>query len=132
MNSVVLIGRLGNDPELSSTTAGTALAKFRLAVDRPPRQEGGEQETDWLNVVCWGRQAQAVNDHLHKGALVAVEGRVQSRSWERHDGSRGYGVEINARRVQFLPRGGRRGEEEARSGVQDQPRDEQEDPFGDQ
>ena len=159
INSVVLVGRLGNDPELTYTESGTAIAKFRLAVNRPPRrdEEGGgggrAEETDWLNIVAFGRQAETCNEYLAKGALVGVEGRVQSRSWDRQDGTRGYAVEINARRVQFLESRRDREAREASEGRGGPPReqppadqppssappaddlwpgDEEEDPFGDQ
>ncbi len=106
INIVVLVGRLGNNPELSYTPSGTAIAKFRLAVSRPPRraEDGnrGAEETDWLNIVAFGKTAETVNQYLDKGALVCVEGRVQSRSWERQDGTRAYAVEIIANRVHFL------------------------------
>ncbi len=102
INNVVLVGRLGNDPELTYTQSGTALCKFRLAVSRPPRGDSNQEETDWLNIVCWDRTAENVNQYLDKGALVGIEGRIQSRSWEREDGGRAYAVEINAFRVHFL------------------------------
>lgn len=103
INNVVLVGRLGTDPELTYTQSGTAIAKFRLAVNRPPRADSDQEETDWLDVVTFGRTAENCAQYLDKGALVGIEGRVQSRTWERSDGSgRGYAVEINAQRVQFL------------------------------
>lgn len=102
INSVVLVGRLGADPELTYTQSGTAVCKFRLAVDRPPRKGSDEKETDWLNVTCWNQQAESVHQYLGRGSLVGVEGRVQSSTWEREDGSRGYAVEVAAFRVTFL------------------------------
>lgn len=118
INNVVLVGRLANDPELSYTQGGTALCKFRLAVSRPPRRDSNEEETDWLNIVCWDRTAENVNQYLDKGALVGIEGRIQSRSWEADDGSRRYAVEINAFRVHFLES---RKEAEARRAAQGTP-----------
>ncbi len=102
INNVVLVGRLGTEPELTYTQSGTAITKFRLAVNRPPRADSQQEETDWLDVVAFGRTAETCAQYLDKGALVGIEGRVQSRTWERQDGSRGYAVEINAFRVQFL------------------------------
>ena len=102
INSVVLVGRLGNDPEMRYTPSGVAVTTFRLAVSRPPRADSTEQETDWLNVVTFGKVAENVAQYLDKGALVGIEGRVQSRTWEGQDGQRQYRVEINARSVQFL------------------------------
>lgn len=107
INNVVLVGRLANDPEMRYTPSGTAVTKFRLAVARPPRRGGeegaaAEEETDWLNIVTWGSVAENVAQYLDKGALVGIEGRVQSRTWETQDGQKRYEVEINARNVQFL------------------------------
>ena len=104
INNVVLVGRLGNDPEMKYTASGTAVTKFRLAVNRPPRRDApeGEEQTDWLDIVAWGTVAENCAEYLDKGALVGIEGRVQSRSWETQDGQRRYAVEISARSVQFL------------------------------
>lgn len=165
INSVVLVGRLGNDPEMTYLDSGTAIAKFRLAVNRPPRrsdEEGGgsrqEEETDWLNIVTFGRQAETCHQYLKKGALVGVEGRVQSRTWETQEGAKRYAVDINARRVQFLEsRRDREAREAAEAAASESappserppadqapepsqappagdtgPSDEEEDPFGDQ
>jgi single-strand DNA-binding protein len=122
INSVVLVGRLGNDPELTYTQSGTAICKFRLAVSRPPRQGSDQEETDWLDIVAWGRVAETAAQYLDKGALVGIEGRVQSRTWERQDGTRAYAVEINAARVQFLES---RRDREARQASQGGPRPQQ-------
>ena len=102
VNSVVLVGRLGSAPELRHSPSGTAVVQLRLAVDRPRRGEDSEDHTDWLNVVAWGTVAENCSRYLDKGALVAVEGRVQSRSWQTRDGQRRYTVEIGARAVHFL------------------------------
>jgi single-strand DNA-binding protein len=102
INSVVLVGRLANDPEMRYTPSGTAVTNFRIAVSRPPRADSTEEETDWLSVVTFGKVAETVAQYLDKGALVGIEGRVQSRTWEGQDGQRQYRVEINAARVQFL------------------------------
>ncbi len=104
INNVVLVGRLGNDPELKHTSSGTAVTNFRLAVSRPPRRDApeGEQQTDWLDIVAWGTVAENCAKYLDKGALVGIEGRVQSRTWETQDGQRRYAVDISARSVQFL------------------------------
>jgi len=106
INNVVLVGRLGNEPELTHTNSGTALCKFRIACERPPKrtEDGGkgEKQTDWLNVTCWGKVAENVAQYLDKGSLVAIEARAQSSTWTKEDGTKGYGVEFNASRVQFL------------------------------
>ncbi|MGI5819379.1 MAG: single-stranded DNA-binding protein [Armatimonadota bacterium] len=181
INSVVLVGNLGRDPELTYTQSGMAICKFPLGVNRPPRRgadqgqsgeraapvdtsencpqcEGGtlqiregrrgkflgctnypnctysrdydgndsggtagstggapREETDWLDIVCFGRTAENSGQYLSKGARVGIEGRVQTSTWQRDDGSKGYRVEINAYRVHFLES---RQEREAREGSQ--------------
>ncbi len=105
INNVVLVGRLAKDPEMRYTSSGTAVTNFRLAVSRPPRRdapEGEEEQTDWLDIVTWGKVAENCAQYLDKGSLVGIEGRVQSRSWQTQDGQNRYAVEINAQRVQFL------------------------------
>ena len=104
VNHVVLVGRLARDPEMRYTPSGMAVTKFRLAVSRPPRRDApqGEEQTDWLDIVTWGKMAENCAQYLDKGSLVAVEGRVQSRSWQTQDGQNRSAVEINARNVQFL------------------------------
>ncbi len=120
INNVVLVGRLGNDPEMQYTPSGTAITKFRLAVSRPPRRDApeGADETDWLNIVTFGNVAENCAQYLDKGSLVGIVGRVQSRTWQTSDGQRRYAVEINARNVQFLES---RREAERRRGAQQQP-----------
>ena len=107
MNVCTLVGRIGTDPDLRYTPQGTPVVRFRLAVRRPvPRSEGvGQQEqqdTDWLTIVAFGRQAEIVAQYLDKGSLVAVVGRIQARQWVTQDGQNRETVEIIARRVEFL------------------------------
>ena len=106
INSVVLVGRLANEPEMRYTPSGMAITKFRLAVTRRQRRasEGEErqEETDWLNIVTFGVVAENCGQYLDKGALVGIEGRVQSRTWETQEGQKRYEVEIVANNVQFL------------------------------
>ena len=102
INSVVLVGRLANDPELRYTPTGTPVTTFRLAVDRGRKSDSGEDQTDWLNIVCFQKTAELVSQWLDKGALVGIEGRIQSRTWEGQDGKRNYAVEIVANNVRFL------------------------------
>jgi len=182
INNVVLVGNLGRDPELTYTQSGTAICKFPLGVNRPPRRDSGQsqsteraqpintsekcpqcedgtlqvregrrgkflgctnypnctysrdydggesgdapsggggaqprEETDWLDIVCFGRTAENVGQYLSKGARAGIEGRVQTSTWQRDDGSKGYRVEINAYRVHFLES---RQEREAREAAQ--------------
>src|SRR5690554_1235005 len=109
MNSVILIGRLTRDPELKYlANTGTPVATFSLAVDkqlskekRQELAEKGEPTADFINIVVWGKQAENCANYLAKGRLVAIQGRVQSRSWETENGRR-YATEVVANQVQFL------------------------------
>ena len=109
MNNVVLIGRLTRDPELKYLpNTGTPVTTFSLAVDKQlskeKRQElieKGEPTADFINIVVWGKQAENCANYLAKGRLVAIQGRIQSRSWETENGRR-YATEVVANQVQFL------------------------------
>ena len=132
VNNVVLVGRLARDPEMRYTPSGTAITKFRLAVSRPPRRDApeGAAPTAWLDIVTWGRVAENCSQYLDKGSLVAVEGRVQSRTWQTQDGQNRYAVEINAMRVQFLE--SRQEAERRRAGQQAAPAAQQAAPAAQQ
>lgn len=102
MNVVMLIGRLARDPELRYTPDGVAVATFTLAVDRPGG--GEERKADFIDCVAWRRVAENVANHLSKGRLVAVRGRLQVRSYEASDGTRRRVWEVQAAEVKFLDR----------------------------
>ena len=101
LNRVVLIGRLTRDPELRETSSGIAVANFALAVERDYKNQAGEKEVDFIDVQVWRKLAEVVANNLQKGRLVAVEGRLQVRSYEK-DGQKRKVVEVVADRVQFL------------------------------
>jgi len=102
LNVVVLIGRLAQDPELRFTPSGVAVATFALAVERPYTNQHGEREVDFINIVVWRKLAETVAEHLRKGRLVAVEGRLQIRSYEDREGIRRRVAEVVASDVRFL------------------------------
>jgi single-strand DNA-binding protein len=105
LNRIVLIGRLTADPETQYTASGVAITKFRIAVDRPTKDpETGEKETDFINIVAWRRTAEFAANYLRKGRLVAVEGRLQIRSWDAQDGTKRYTTEVVADNVEGLDR----------------------------
>jgi single-strand DNA-binding protein len=104
MNHVILIGRLTRDPELRYTPNGVAVANFTLAVDRPYTNREGEREADFIPIVVWQKLAETCANHLHKGRLVAVDGRLQIRSYDTQDGQRRRVAEVVAANVQFLDR----------------------------
>jgi single-strand DNA-binding protein len=107
LNRVFLIGNLTRAPELRYTPSGTAVADLRLAVNRNYTTQGGEKrdETCFLTVVVWGKQAESSTEYLDKGSPVIVEGRLQTRDWETKDGQKRNVVEVVADRVQFMGRG---------------------------
>ena len=106
LNKVFLIGNLTRPPELRYTPSGTAVLDLRLAVNRSYTTQGGDRrdETCFLTVVVWGKQAEASAQYLDKGSPVMVEGRLQTRDWEGKDGQKRNVVEVVAERVQFLGR----------------------------
>ncbi|HIT10814.1 MAG TPA: single-stranded DNA-binding protein [Candidatus Onthousia faecigallinarum] len=106
MNKVFLIGRLTRDPELRYTGNNTAVATFTLAVNRNFTNQSGEREADFINCVVWRKQAENVKKYVHQGTQVAVEGRIQVRSYDDQNGQRRYVTEVVADNVEFLtPKG---------------------------
>lgn len=106
LNKVILIGRLTKDPELRYTPNGVASCSFTLAVDRPFTNQNNEREADFITIVTWRQQAEACANHLSKGRLTAVEGRIQIRNYENSEGRRVYVTEVVAENVRFLePKG---------------------------
>jgi len=104
LNKVVLIGRITKDIELRYTPNGVATATFYLAVTRNFKNQNGEYDADFIPVQVWRKQAENCAKYLGKGRLVAVAGRIQTRSYEQ-DGQRRYTWEVVADEVQFLDRG---------------------------
>lgn len=106
LNRVFLIGNLTRPPELRYTPSGTAVADLRLAVNRNYTTQGGEkrEETCFLTVVVWGKQAESCGEYLDKGSPIMVEGRLQTRDWETKDGQKRNVMEVVAERVQFMGR----------------------------
>ena len=102
MNKVFLIGRLTRDPELRYTGSQTAVATFSLAVNRNYTNQAGEREADFINVVVWRKQAENVKNYLQQGSQVAVDGRLQTRSYDGEDGKKRYVTEVVADNVEFL------------------------------
>ena len=101
MNKVVLIGRLARDPELKFTNNGTAVATFTLAVERRFKKEG-QQNADFIPIVVWGKIAESTANYMNKGSMIAIAGRVETRSYEAKDGSKRYVTEVVADEVKFL------------------------------
>jgi single-strand DNA-binding protein len=115
LNKVMLIGRLGQDPEIRYTTNGTAQAKLRLATtERWTNKEGEKGErTEWHNIVVWGKQAELCAEYLSKGRQVYIEGRLQTRTYDDKEGKKRYITEVKGDVVQFLDSRGERMEHPA-------------------
>jgi single-strand DNA-binding protein len=104
VNKVMLIGRLGKDPEVKYTPSGTAVAKFTLATDEVFKDRNGEQQrrTEWHTVVAWSRLAEICGEYLTKGKQVYIEGSIRSRQWEDQNGGKRTAYEIVAREMKML------------------------------
>lgn len=94
INRAILVGRLTRDPELRYTTSGAAVATFSLAVNRQFTNQQGEREADFINCVIWRKSAENFSNFTHKGSLVGIDGRIQTRNYENQQGQRVYVTEV--------------------------------------
>lgn len=101
LNVVVIMGRLARDPELRQTTTGKSVASFRIACDRGRRDANGQSQADWLDVVAWDRTAEFVCKYFPKGALIAIDGRLQTRQYQDKNGQNRTAVEIVTQNASF-------------------------------
>lgn len=102
LNKVILMGRLTRDPDFKATPSGTSVCNFSLAVDRDFARQGEERQTDFINIVTFGTRADFVSRYFHKGQLVAVCGRIQTRSWDdAQTGQKRYATDVVADEVHF-------------------------------
>jgi len=105
INKVILIGRLGRDPEVRTTPSGQPVTNFTVATNRNYNDRDGnrQEQTEWHNIVCWGRQAEIAGQYLTKGRQIYIEGRLQTRSWEdRQSGEKKYRTEVICENFQML------------------------------
>src|SRR6476620_10828790 len=111
VNKVLLIGRLGNNPEIRFTPSGAAVANFNVATNEAWNDKNGQKQerTEWHRVVVWGKRAEVCSKYLSKGRQVYVEGRIQTRTYDDKEGNKRYITEIIAQDVQFLGGGGKEG-----------------------
>jgi single-strand DNA-binding protein len=118
VNKVIIVGRLGKDPEMKYTASGTAVANLNLATNYSMKDQEGNfiDKTEWHRVVVFGRTAEVAGEYLAKGRLVYVEGRLQTRSWEDQNGQKRYTTEVVCSEMQLL---GSRGEAEPK--MEEQP-----------
>jgi single-strand DNA-binding protein len=120
INKVILIGRLGKDPEVRYTNSGTPVAKFSLATDEVFKDRAGEQQrrTEWHSIVAWSKLAEICGEYLTKGKQVYVEGSIRSRQWEDQNGNKRTAYEIIARDMKML--GSKADSERVTSGPSDE------------
>ena len=111
-HTLILVGNLGRDPEMRYTPSGQAVATFSLATNRKWKDKEGQMQdqTEWHNIVAWGRQAEIAKEYLKKGSPLFVEGRIQYRTYNDREGNKRFITEIVAQSVQML---GRKGAEAA-------------------
>lgn len=102
MNKVILIGRLTRDPEMRTTMSGANVTRFTLAVSRPFQDQNGERGADFINCVAWRRQAENIAKYCVKGTQVAIEGRIQTGSYDAQDGTKRYTTDIICDNCTFL------------------------------
>ena len=107
VNKVILVGRLGRDPETRYTGGGQAVANFSVATDETYKDKAGDRQkrTEWHKIVVWGKQAEIAQQYLKKGSLIFIEGRIQSREWQDKEGQKRTSFEIVASNFRML--GGR-------------------------
>ncbi len=110
LNKVMLIGNLGQDPEVRFTPAGQAVATFNIATSERWTDKAGQKQekTEWHRIVVWGKTAENCKEYLSKGRPVFVEGRLQTREWTDKEGKKRYTTEVVASLVQFLGTAGER------------------------
>lgn len=126
MNEVILIGRLAQDPDLRTTTNGTSVVKFTVAVSRPYNSQKEKQKPDFINCVAWQKLAENIGKYGFKGMLVAVKGRIQNRSYDDQNGNKKYVTEVLANSIMFLSKKKEETEVQTQSKVQEK---EEVDPF---
>lgn len=104
VNKVILVGRLGQNPEVRYTAAGAPVATFSLATSENWMDKSGQKQerTEWHRIVVWGKMAETCNQYLSKGRQVYIEGRLQTRQWQDKEGQTKYTTEVQAQTVQFL------------------------------
>ncbi|HUU50060.1 MAG TPA: single-stranded DNA-binding protein [Nitrospinota bacterium] len=113
LNKIFLLGNLTRDPELRYTPSGTAVSTFGLAVNRRYKQKDEwKDDVCFIDIVCFGKQAENCTEYLNKGSLAFIEGRLQWRSWEDESGQKRSKHEVVANNIQFLPKGKEGGFEE--------------------
>lgn len=121
VNKVIILGRLGQDPELKFLPNGTAVCNFSLATSETWTDKSGtkQEKTEWHKTIVWGKLAELCNEYLKKGSQAYIEGKLQTRSWDDKDGTKRYSTEIIANTVQFISRNNNSGPNQTTTDNQD-------------
>lgn len=101
MNKVILIGRIVKDPELKQTQSGVPVSSFSVACDRRYHKEGEDRQADFINCVAWRQTAEFINRFFVKGMRIALEGSIQTRSWDDNEGNKRYVTEVIVEHAEF-------------------------------
>ena len=101
LNRVILMGRITQDLELKTTASGISVTSFSIAVDRNYVKQGEQRQTDFINIVCWRQQAEFVCRYFQKGSMIALEGQIQTRTYQAKDGTNRYVTEVVADSISF-------------------------------
>ncbi len=127
VNKVILVGRLGKDPEIRYTQSGTAVANFTIATSRTYKKENERvEETEWHRIVAFGRTAEVCGEYLGKGSQIYIEGRIQTRSWDDKDGNKRWTTEIITDSMKML---GSKADRASQGGGGNEPPPYDKDPF---
>lgn len=104
VNKVILVGRVGNDPEIKYAGNGNAIANFSLATSEKWKDKDGQKQekTEWHKIVAFGRQAEVIGEYIKKGSQLYIEGSIQTRSWDDNDGNKRYTTEITLKMMEML------------------------------
>ena len=127
VNKVMLVGNLGQDPDLNHTASGVPVTNLRIATDESYKDDSGDlvEQTEWHDVVAWDGLAEIIDKYLSKGSQVYIEGSLQTDTWEDRDGNTRYSTEIKARQMMMLGQSGSNGQA-ATNGQAKQPAGESE------
>lgn len=101
MNKVILVGRLTKEPELRATQSGVNVCSFTVACDRRFQKEGEERQADFINCIAWRQQAEFISKYFTKGTRIALDGSIQTRSWDDSEGNKRYATEVVVDHVEF-------------------------------
>lgn len=126
INTVALTGRLTNEPDARETSNGNTVVNFNLAVDRNFKNQNGEREADFINCTAFRKTAEIMRDYCHKGSLIGVEGRIQTRNYENKEGNRVYVTEVIVNNFSFLG-----STKNSAGGFENNQSEPQSDPFAD-